>query len=357
MEDNVLQCQSGYRVGVQVTDAPRYSEISFADGLRELQRLRSPNRPISVPERRRKPFSVEEVMGEVALVLGDAARFLAEDPRRAETALAVAQAAARSRDRARKEARVGKIGFEELGEFATGLAHWLIERADRGEYAESVRAAYRAAMGLSEEVDLGRDLRDFAGDCVTGAIDGDTYFQRLNKPHAGRRRPTPSTSPRRRRDKLTVDTAEAMLESMLADAGGDRLRGQPREVWEVFKRFAMLPVGGGNLERVDPAGDLLLFEWGVYPRSSRTGAKRIFLVDLVRQFSILDVGGEYDRTEQLRCSLSLRPSAALRELRSGTIWSGADRPAWFARVERSRGFAAIHRGARADEIRVTQEVA
>jgi hypothetical protein len=41
---------------------------------------------------------------------------------------------------------------------------------------------------------------------------------------------------------------------------------------------------------------------------------------------------------QIGCELAARPDQPLRALEAGEIWSGEDRDAWFAEVERSDAF-------------------
>jgi hypothetical protein len=67
-------------------------------------------------------------------------------------------------------------------------------------------------------------------------------------------------------------------------------------------------------------GDLLLFEWGVFKWPWSPDSPEVFLVDLVRQFPLLTKGGDYDRMEQVHCTMSFEPtrgSASLRTERCG----------------------------------------
>ena len=94
---------------------------------------------------------------------------------------------------------------------------------------------------------------------------------------------------------METSVAESRLRQLLLDAGFSFERPDPLKAWEVFKRFVREPV--------DCADDGVLFECGVY---DFMGQGDRFYFSFVRQFSI-DVNGEYDHMEQLRCEFSCPP--------------------------------------------------
>ena len=56
---------------------------------------------------------------------------------------------------------------------------------------------------------------------------------------------------------MRTDTAKAVLESMLGEAGVGAIEPEFAVVWEVFRRFAAQPVDDVDVET---DGDLILFE-------------------------------------------------------------------------------------------------
>ena len=142
----------------------------------------------------------------------------------------------------------------------------------------------------------------------------DEWFQRLKKPRGAgvRRRRTSQSKPS---GSLTVSSAEVALRHMLEEAGvhlGEQDSDELQDFtfyWNVFKVFAGRPVVGDGDEIV--AGDDLLLECN--------GDS----VDIVRQFSIDDADGDYDRMEQLHLTLWLDP-------RGKPVPQGA--PLWGSRV-------------------------
>lgn len=81
----------------------------------------------------------------------------------------------------------------------------------------------------------------------------------------------------------------------------------PRQAWEVFKRFAAIPVDGMSYEA---HSDALLFQVGCFDPVVEPG----FVFDFTRQFIFYDDDGEYDGTEQLSCSFYYEPVPELRPL-------------------------------------------
>ena len=80
------------------------------------------------------------------------------------------------------------------------------------------------------------------------------------------------------------------------------------KVWAVFKEFTTLPVEGVE--------EGFLYEIGVYG----FGAPETFRMNLVRQFSFYE-DGEYDRMEQLHCTLHFPPDDDLRALGKFNTWA------------------------------------
>jgi hypothetical protein len=76
----------------------------------------------------------------------------------------------------------------------------------------------------------------------------------------------------------------------------------------VFKDFARRPVEGVE--------DGVLYQIGVYG----FGEPETFMIDLVRQFSFYE-DGEYDRMEQLHCTIHYEPDDELRALGSYNAWA------------------------------------
>ena len=110
---------------------------------------------------------------------------------------------------------------------------------------------------------------------------------------------------------------------MLDELDDERLRREPRLVWETFKRFVAMPVAADAPERLaERGGDVLLFEWGIAPSRSPETHVDVFFVSFVRQFTILDADDDYDRMEQLQCLLSISLSPELRELEAGATLGG-----------------------------------
>jgi hypothetical protein len=300
-----------------------------------------------IREWRDDEFSVAEIIEEVAHVAADTGRFHAEISAPWPGAYMVAQMAASLRDLHRPAAKGGT-----LGDAGSLIAVWLIERADREDRAASIEAAYLAAIGAGQEEGLGRDLRTLVQGNVDGTIDDAEFVRRLKKPHAGLRRRVPSPPRLHEPGAIALGSAESKLTTMLAGAGAN----SPRAVWEVFKQFAALPVTAEEPERLDQIeGDMLLFEWGIFESIAPEGPPELFMVDLIRQFSVLDADGDYDRIEQLRCSISFEQTPELLELGSNALWSNSDRDRWFTDVEHSDGFQVLSKVERFLSIHVSQD--
>lgn len=276
-------------------------------------------------------FTTEQVLDEVRIVLADTARFLAANGDAGTTRASLqADMAAQVRDQHRP--RSGRNGA--LGDSAGRYAHWLIERADRDSFTESLAAARAAAGGLPEEQELAGELREFIADRLNGRIDDAEMVRRIKKPRAAiaRKRGRAGAAPPQ---AIVLDDAEQELAAMLGDA---LTRPSASAAWEAFMHFAMIPVTPRPPETLDDTdGDMLLFEWVFSSELS----KPTFEVDLVRQLAVLG-DGEPARLEQLRCAISLEPSADLERVGTGAIWSEPNElQRWIDEVQASAGFAAM----------------
>jgi hypothetical protein len=101
---------------------------------------------------------------------------------------------------------------------------------------------------------------------------------------------------------MTSDQALPSLREMLNVARVRLDAPDPDVVYGVFKEFARQPVDG-------VADDTILYEIGIYS----FGEPETYEIDLVRQFSFYE-NGEYDRMEQLHCSIQYEPDDDLRSL-------------------------------------------
>jgi hypothetical protein len=307
--------------------------LSWAD-IWELRRARERGSGRPPPKERETEggHSYEEVSDEIRLVIADTARLLAEDPSSGIGALGAAQDVASLRDdnrlRARRQVPVGEI--------AVGFAGWLIRRADRGDFSAAVRAAWLAANGSREQPVLGQELSEYVRGYLDGSISGEENNRRQNHPRA---KLTKAAAASTVTGDPVASAAAAALSEMLGEVSTapDALA-----AWEVFKRFAEVQFEPEPPERLDEGlGDLLLFEWGVFDRPWSDASQEVFLVDLVRQFTVIAENGQHERTEQVHCSISFDPVPDVRHLGSGTIWSDEDLAAWSAEAELSNGFVAI----------------
>ena len=321
------------------------SQQSAAEVVAAHARLTSPLAEDGTTQWRQEPYSIDELLDEIALMLRDTQRFEREDPDHPAGAFMVAQMAGTLRD-AERPPHPKQVG---LGHYASLFAGWLIDRADRDTISDSYRAASLAASGSVQEPELARDLREFVAGVVSGAIDQDQFARRMQKPRAGRRRRRPTSPPRP--DGLTLGDIKTTLSEMFSAAAVST----PLAAWTVFKQFVQIPVSAPLQYVVDEHdGDLVLFEWGVYQRPGSGDADEAFVVDLVRQLTVVDENDDYERMEQLRCSLSFDPTSELSELGTGTIWGDDDRERWFIEVEQSAGFEPI-RSLRTPELRIEHD--
>jgi hypothetical protein len=107
---------------------------------------------------------------------------------------------------------------------------------------------------------------------------------------------------------MTSDQALPALKAMLETAGVRRDAPDAGAVYIAFKDFARQPVEGVE--------DGVLYEIGVYG----FGEPETFQIGLVRQFGFFE-DGEYDRMEQLHCTLHYEPESELRSLGTFNAWA------------------------------------
>jgi len=135
---------------------------------------------------------------------------------------------------------------------------------------------------------------------------------------------------------MTEDALECFTE-LLAAAGVDPDAASPSDVGRAIdaaQRFSSVTFDDADPREDD--GDMFLAQFGTHD----WGEGDSFEVDLTRQFSFSDAEGEYVRLEQLHLTFSLEPTAALRALGSGNLWSsdvGID--AFFGQVRELPAFA------------------
>jgi hypothetical protein len=87
-----------------------------------------------------------------------------------------------------------------------------------------------------------------------------------------------------------------------------------RSAWRVFGEYGRVAFDTPDL----PDADGLLYQYGMY----RPKGRSLFEFDLVRQFEVVDPGGEHDHYVQLHCTLRYAPTPGLEAL-------GADHCWWF----------------------------
>ncbi|MGW3389115.1 hypothetical protein [Streptomyces cinereoruber] len=100
------------------------------------------------------------------------------------------------------------------------------------------------------------------------------------------------------------------------------------DTWRAFLRFGRRPFDVPDT----PESDGLLFQYGVYAFDGPPA----FTLDLVRQFEIVDGGGEYDHYVQVRCELRYESAPALEALGAFDSWffhgAGDELDEWAARL-------------------------
>jgi hypothetical protein len=115
------------------------------------------------------------------------------------------------------------------------------------------------------------------------------------------------------REPLPIDQGEGVLLEMLRARGVDpaALR-SAAEAWAVFKDFVLVPFATGS--------DGVLYQTGV----TGYGGPKVFYLDFVRQFEVVDVDGEHDHFEQLHCEFRYPVSDETRSFGSFNEWWFAD---------------------------------
>jgi hypothetical protein len=122
-----------------------------------------------------------------------------------------------------------------------------------------------------------------------------------------------------------------MVDDAAADSGPATAPGV-RQIVEIFRRFAALPVE--DAEPPEEDGDGVLAQFGTYDSRGR----REFSADLTRQ--LVEVGGDDAPMWQASCTLYWPPSAATDGLACGHLWSfGKDRDKFFDEAVSLPGWA------------------
>jgi hypothetical protein len=207
----------------------------------------------------------------------------------------------------------------EVDHLADLFVHWLVERADGDTPDESISLALSATEDR-EGSPLARDLIEYVTAYCDGSMSEDDWYRRLKKPRGSgrpRRRAQPPAEPA---NAIPVSAAAGTLQAMVDKASPPL---DARSAWEAFKAFAARPIVADGGERLQ--SDDLLFQ-------SDRGS-----VDIVRQFTIQDSDGDYDRLEQLHLTLSFpNPNSSVD---ADHLWSTTGSHAdWFAEVEGTPGF-------------------
>ncbi|MCZ0980071.1 hypothetical protein O1L60_16845 [Streptomyces diastatochromogenes] len=143
-----------------------------------------------------------------------------------------------------------------------------------------------------------------------------------------------------------MEEAVGLLDSELRRLAGLDAEG----AWRAFLRF-----GRGLFDVPDmPDADGLLFQYGVYAFDGPPA----FTLDLVRQFTVVDRGGDHDHYVQVHCELRYGPTSALQTLGSFDSWffhdSGEDLDEWAEALGERAVWTAV-RSFEPAEIRVYQE--
>jgi hypothetical protein len=147
-----------------------------------------------------------------------------------------------------------------------------------------------------------------------------------------------------------IDDAVALLEGELG-TGQQALADLVSEgVWQAFLRFSRRRFDVSDA----PDADGLLFQYGTY---SFDGPAR-FMVDLTRQFEVIDDDRDHDHYVQLHCEIRYGSERALEALGSFDSWfshgDGADLEEW-ARTLTERSAWTTVRAFTPTQVRVFQE--
>ncbi|MGW0607878.1 hypothetical protein [Streptomyces sp. NPDC002640] len=135
----------------------------------------------------------------------------------------------------------------------------------------------------------------------------------------------------------SIDEAGGLLEAELGARQRTTACPSVGEVWEAFLRFGRQLFDVAEV----PDGDGLLFQYGTYAFDGPP----TFMVDLVRQFEVLDPEGHHDHCLQLHCEIRFGPEPALEALRHVDSWffhgAGDDLEEWAREVTEQSAWATV----------------
>jgi hypothetical protein len=205
------------------------------------------------------------------------------------------------------------------GNVAALLLMWITSNRSDAE-------AFEAAEALLDSDDDPRreEVLDLIHRVAMGEVTW-TEFARITKKGLIRREhPEP---PQPSEHAIPLGEALLALRTMLAEAGVDVERPDPRKAWGTFTRFAALPVTAAPLS---VKNDTCLFQWGAHDWGEGVN----FECDFTRQFVLHDGDDDYDHMEQLSLTLLFNTDDPdLASLRSGGLWSEGDLRRWAQEVE------------------------
>ena len=203
--------------------------------------------------------------------------------------------------------------------------------------------SFEAAQALLDRDDDPR--RQQVLDVIHGLAAGKvtwSQFAQITKRLIRRERKEPPLPPD---DAIPLADALA-LQTMLAQAGVDAERPDPRKAWSTFSGFAARPVSAAPLS---VESDICLFQWGIHDSEEGANVECSF----TRQFVLHDADGDYDHMEQLSLSLLFNADdpdlASLvngadpdpASLQAGQLWSESDLHRWTQDVEDLAVFRAV----------------
>ncbi len=214
------------------------------------------------------------------------------------------------------------------GHTASLLLHWLTGGWSDLETLDQARTV------LDDPSDPRRKrLVKVIHELAIGTITWEAYARRTKKALIPRARaPLPVTETDA--TAIPLRSARRVFRDELAASGLSLSAPDTVGMWEVFQRFAHMPVAAprGYVIR----NDMCLTEWTASPD---TTAEEGFAWSLVRQFSISDLQGNYERMEQLQLLLTYGPEAIATGTHHASFWSEDDLDNWARKVERTEAFA------------------
>ena len=214
------------------------------------------------------------------------------------------------------------------GHMASLLEHWLTGGWNDLEALDQARAVLDAPDDPRR-----KRLVKVIHELATGTITWEAFSRRTKKALIPRTRPrlpvaeTDATA-------IPLRSARRALRDELAASGLSLSAPDTSGFWEVFKRFAHMPVAAPRGYVID--NDMCLTEWTASPD---TTAEEGLAWSLVRQFSISDLQGNYERMEQLQLLLTYGPEAIGTETHHAGFWSEDDLDNWARDVEGTDAFA------------------